>query len=139
MFWPAPNVDSGLVRLDRRAAPASSASRRDVFEAVDAAFAQRRKTLRSALAGWAGSAPAAEAALRAAGVDPGARGETLTVEEFARLAEHRPGRGGDGGGSAGTVDAGTVDDATGAADAPTTDRADTDHADMDRARTESPR
>ena len=57
---------------------------------VDAAFAQRRKTLRAALAGWAGSAAAAETALRAAGIDPSARGETLAVEDFARLAEHGP-------------------------------------------------
>ena len=93
VFWPAPNVDSGLVRLDRRAVPPTTvASRRDVFAAVDAAFAQRRKTLRSALSGWAGSPAAAEEALTAAGIDPGARGETLTVEEFARLAEHRPRR-----------------------------------------------
>ncbi|MEZ0112280.1 16S rRNA (adenine1518-N6/adenine1519-N6)-dimethyltransferase [Catenulispora sp. EB89] len=93
VFWPAPNVDSGLVRLDRRAVPPTTvADRRDVFTAVDAAFAQRRKTLRSALSGWAGSPAAAEGALTAAGIDPGARGETLTVEEFARLAEHRPPR-----------------------------------------------
>jgi 16S rRNA (adenine1518-N6/adenine1519-N6)-dimethyltransferase len=93
VFWPAPNVDSGLVRLDRRAVPPTGrAERRDVFAAVDAAFAQRRKTLRSALSGWAGSPAAAEEALTAAGIDPGARGETLTVEEFARLAEHRPRR-----------------------------------------------
>ena len=56
---------------------------------VDAAFAQRRKTLRAALAGWAGSAAAAEEALVAAGVSPRARGESLTVEEFARIAESR--------------------------------------------------
>ncbi|MEY9930162.1 16S rRNA (adenine1518-N6/adenine1519-N6)-dimethyltransferase [Catenulispora sp. GP43] len=93
VFWPAPNVDSGLVRLDRRAVPPTTrAERRDVFAAVDAAFAQRRKTLRSALSGWAGSPAAAEQALTAAGIAPGARGETLTVEEFARLAEHRPQR-----------------------------------------------
>ena len=91
VFWPAPNVDSGLVRLDRREAPPTAlVERREVFAAVDAAFAQRRKTLRSALSGWAGSAAAAERALVAAGIDPSARGETLTVEEFARLAEHRP-------------------------------------------------
>ena len=90
VFWPAPNVDSGLVRLDRRTPPSTLAARRDVFAAVDAAFAQRRKTLRSALGGWAGSPAAAEVALTAAGIDPGARGETLTVDEFARLAEHRP-------------------------------------------------
>jgi 16S rRNA (adenine1518-N6/adenine1519-N6)-dimethyltransferase len=57
---------------------------------VDAAFAQRRKTLRAALAGWAGTPAAAELALRAAGIDPSARGETLDVTQFARLAEHRP-------------------------------------------------
>ncbi|MER7398038.1 16S rRNA (adenine(1518)-N(6)/adenine(1519)-N(6))-dimethyltransferase RsmA [Streptomyces sp. NPDC000151] len=90
VFWPAPNVDSGLVSLVRRAAPLeTTASREEVFAAVDAAFAQRRKTLRSALSGWAGSAAAAEAALVAAGVSPQARGEALTVEEFARIAEHK--------------------------------------------------
>ncbi|MFI6577545.1 16S rRNA (adenine(1518)-N(6)/adenine(1519)-N(6))-dimethyltransferase RsmA [Nocardiopsis sp. NPDC050513] len=90
VFWPAPNVDSGLVELIRRPPPATKADRADVFRVVDAAFAQRRKTLRAALAGWAGSAPAAEAALRAAGVDPAARGESLGIEEFAAIAEHRP-------------------------------------------------
>ncbi|MFF2651819.1 16S rRNA (adenine(1518)-N(6)/adenine(1519)-N(6))-dimethyltransferase RsmA [Streptomyces sp. NPDC058045] len=90
VFWPAPNVDSGLVSLVRREEPlATGASRREVFAVVDAAFAQRRKTLRAALAGWAGSAAAAEAALRAAGVSPQARGESLTVHEFARIAERR--------------------------------------------------
>lgn len=57
---------------------------------IDAAFAQRRKMLRSALAGWAGSSAAAEAALTAAGVPPTARGETLDVAQFARIAEQRP-------------------------------------------------
>ncbi|MEU7341463.1 16S rRNA (adenine(1518)-N(6)/adenine(1519)-N(6))-dimethyltransferase RsmA [Streptomyces sp. NPDC007074] len=90
VFWPAPNVDSGLVSLTRRTEPvATTASRHEVFAVVDAAFAQRRKTLRAALAGWAGSPVAAEAALVAAGVSPQARGESLTVEEFARIAEHR--------------------------------------------------
>ncbi|HJQ43649.1 MAG TPA: 16S rRNA (adenine(1518)-N(6)/adenine(1519)-N(6))-dimethyltransferase RsmA [Jatrophihabitantaceae bacterium] len=88
VFWPEPNVESGLVRLTRREPPATTASRADVFALIDAAFAQRRKTLRAALAGWAGSAPAAEDALRAAGIDPKARGETLSVTDFARLAEH---------------------------------------------------
>lgn len=90
VFWPAPNVDSGLVSLVRREPPRTSASRGEVFAAVDAAFAQRRKTLRAALAGWAGSPAAAEAALVAAGVSPQARGEALTVAEFAAIAEHRP-------------------------------------------------
>jgi 16S rRNA (adenine1518-N6/adenine1519-N6)-dimethyltransferase len=85
VFWPVPNVDSGLVALTRRAAP-STVSREEVFALVDAAFAQRRKTLRAALAGWAGSAAAAERVLRAAGVDPAARGEQLTVGDFARIA-----------------------------------------------------
>jgi 16S rRNA (adenine1518-N6/adenine1519-N6)-dimethyltransferase len=84
VFWPAPHVDSGLVAFTRREPPPGD--RRATFAAVDAAFAQRRKTLRAALAGWAGSAAAAEARLRAAGIDPGARGEVLGVEDFARLA-----------------------------------------------------
>ncbi|MFB7287190.1 16S rRNA (adenine(1518)-N(6)/adenine(1519)-N(6))-dimethyltransferase RsmA [Actinacidiphila glaucinigra] len=89
VFWPAPNVDSGLVSLVRRKEPLrTTASREQVFAVVDAAFAQRRKTLRAALAGWAGSAAAAEEALVAAGVSPQARGEALTVEEFAAIAEH---------------------------------------------------
>ena len=92
VFWPVPNVDSGLVRLTRREPPASTAGRAAVFAVVDAAFAQRRKTLRAALAGWAGSPAAAEDALRAAGIDPQARGETVDVAGFARLAQHRPAR-----------------------------------------------
>jgi 16S rRNA (adenine1518-N6/adenine1519-N6)-dimethyltransferase len=92
VFWPAPNVDSGLVALTRREPPATTATRAEVFRLVDAAFGQRRKTLRAALAGWAGSAPAAEEALRAAGIDPRTRGEQLTVADFARLAEHAPPR-----------------------------------------------
>ncbi|WP_369204161.1 16S rRNA (adenine(1518)-N(6)/adenine(1519)-N(6))-dimethyltransferase RsmA [Streptomyces sp. PU-14G] len=94
VFWPAPNVDSGLVSLVRRPhPPRTTAGREEVFAVVDAAFAQRRKTLRAALAGWAGSGAAAEEALRAAGVSPKARGESLTVAEFAAIAEHRPGAG----------------------------------------------
>ncbi|MFG2139607.1 16S rRNA (adenine(1518)-N(6)/adenine(1519)-N(6))-dimethyltransferase RsmA [Streptomyces sp. NPDC048650] len=98
VFWPAPNVDSGLVSLVRREKPvATTASRREVFAVVDAAFAQRRKTLRAALSGWAGSAAAAEAALTGAGISPQARGEALTVEEFARIAEHKVRTEGDAG------------------------------------------
>jgi 16S rRNA (adenine1518-N6/adenine1519-N6)-dimethyltransferase len=90
VFWPAPNVDSGLVAMTRRDPPASGASRAEVFAVVDAAFAQRRKGLRAALAGWAGSPAAAETALQAAGLDPRLRGEALAVADFARLADHRP-------------------------------------------------
>jgi 16S rRNA (adenine1518-N6/adenine1519-N6)-dimethyltransferase len=85
VFWPVPNVDSGLVRLERREPP-TEASRKETFAVVDAAFAQRRKTLRAALAGWASGAANAEKALRAAGVDPAARGETLDIASFARIA-----------------------------------------------------
>ncbi|PZG25583.1 16S rRNA (adenine(1518)-N(6)/adenine(1519)-N(6))-dimethyltransferase [Spongiactinospora gelatinilytica] len=90
VFWPVPNVDSGLVALTRREPPATTASREEVFAVIDAAFAQRRKTLRAALAGWAGTAAAAEESLRRAGVDPSSRGERLAVTDFARVAEHRP-------------------------------------------------
>jgi 16S rRNA (adenine1518-N6/adenine1519-N6)-dimethyltransferase len=90
VFWPVPNVDSGLVALTRREPPRSTAGRAAVFACIDAAFAQRRKMLRSALAGWAGSAAAAHAALAAAGIDETLRGEQLTVEQFAALADARP-------------------------------------------------
>jgi 16S rRNA (adenine1518-N6/adenine1519-N6)-dimethyltransferase len=86
VFWPVPNVDSRLVAFTRRDPPESAAGREEVFAVIDAAFRQRRKTLRAALAGWAGSAAEAERLLRAAGLDPGARGESLDVSQFARLA-----------------------------------------------------
>jgi len=89
VFWPVPNVDSGLVAFTRQAPPGADAGRDEVFAVVDAAFSQRRKTLRAALARWAGSADRAERILRAAGVDPGARGEALTVTDFARIAAAR--------------------------------------------------
>jgi 16S rRNA (adenine1518-N6/adenine1519-N6)-dimethyltransferase len=87
VFWPAPNVDSGLVAWTHRDPPAVTVGREQVFAVVDAAFAQRRKTLRSTLKQLAGSVEAAEAALSAAGVDPMSRGESLDVTAFARIAE----------------------------------------------------
>jgi 16S rRNA (adenine1518-N6/adenine1519-N6)-dimethyltransferase len=87
VFWPAPNVDSGLVAWTRRDPPATTATREQVFAVVDAAFAQRRKALRGALRGLAGSAEGAIVALEAAGVEPLARGESLGVPEFVRIAE----------------------------------------------------
>jgi 16S rRNA (adenine1518-N6/adenine1519-N6)-dimethyltransferase len=96
VFWPVPNVDSALVSFTRwgpdegpggSAAARGDAVRRRVFAVVDAAFAQRRKTLRSALRPWAGSAQAAERVLRAAGVDTGLRGEVIGVAEYLRIAE----------------------------------------------------
>lgn len=87
VFWPEPNVDSGLVRITRHdRTDATTASRDAVFTVVDAAFGQRRKALRGALAGLAGSAQASETALVAAGIDPMARGESLDVDDFIRLA-----------------------------------------------------
>ena len=87
VFWPVPNVDSKLVAFTRRNPPPTTASREEVFAVIDAAFGQRRKTLRAALASWAGSPAKAEDALRAAGVDPGARGEALGVADFAKIAD----------------------------------------------------
>jgi 16S rRNA (adenine1518-N6/adenine1519-N6)-dimethyltransferase len=85
VFWPVPNVDSGLVAFERHPPPLAGVRQEEVFAVVDAAFSQRRKTLRAALARWAGTAAGAEAVLRAAGVDPAARGESLTVADFARI------------------------------------------------------
>jgi len=91
VFWPVPNVDSGLVRLERRQPPPTTASRQQVFSLVDAAFSQRRKMLRSALSGRYGSSALAAEALERADIDPQARGEVLGVGDFARLAEVAPG------------------------------------------------
>jgi 16S rRNA (adenine1518-N6/adenine1519-N6)-dimethyltransferase len=87
VFWPAPNVDSGLVAWTRREPPATTATRLEVFEVIDAAFAQRRKALRGVLRGLAGSGEAAGEALVRAGVDPMARGESLGIAEFVRITE----------------------------------------------------
>jgi 16S rRNA (adenine1518-N6/adenine1519-N6)-dimethyltransferase len=109
VFWPVPNVDSKLVAFARRPAgevlgavdaedaegdleavgaerAAGTVSREETFKVIDAAFGQRRKTLRAALGVWAGSPVRADALLRAAEVDPGARGEALTIAQFARIA-----------------------------------------------------
>lgn len=87
VFWPVPNVDSALVRFERRDQP--DADRAEVFAVIDAAFSQRRKTLRQALAGWAGSPALAEEKLRTAGIDPSQRGEKLTIEDFVAIANVR--------------------------------------------------
>jgi 16S rRNA (adenine1518-N6/adenine1519-N6)-dimethyltransferase len=89
VFWPEPKVESGLVRIRRyRQAPwpIDATHRRRVFSVIDAAFAQRRKTLRGALSSLAGSPPEAEKWLRAAGIDPGLRGERLAIEDYVALA-----------------------------------------------------
>ncbi|MDO5701113.1 MAG: 16S rRNA (adenine(1518)-N(6)/adenine(1519)-N(6))-dimethyltransferase RsmA [Bowdeniella nasicola] len=87
VFWPVPNVDSVVVGITRRREPLGDECLREAtFAVVDAAFAQRRKTLRAALARWAGSAVEAERLLRAAGIDPSARGEALRIEDFRAIA-----------------------------------------------------
>lgn len=89
VFWPAPNIESGLVRIgvfEDAPWPITDESRAKVWPVIDAAFAQRRKTLRAALSGHFGSGAAAEEALRAADIDPKQRGEKLAVEDFVRLA-----------------------------------------------------
>ncbi|WP_347355029.1 16S rRNA (adenine(1518)-N(6)/adenine(1519)-N(6))-dimethyltransferase RsmA [Intrasporangium sp.] len=101
VFWPVPNVDSGLVAVRRRPPPPTTAAREEVFRCIEAAFGQRRKSLRRALVPWAGSVEAAQAALVAAGVDPGARGEQLDIAAFARVAEARARAGAAGPGTAG--------------------------------------
>lgn len=86
IFWPVPNVDSALVYFAKRAAPlGTEAERVATFALADAAFGQRRKTMRQAISGWAGSAAAAERILLAAGVNPQARGEQLEVHDFLKI------------------------------------------------------
>lgn len=89
VFWPAPNVDSGLVRIDVYQDSPWPVPYQRVWPLIDAAFAQRRKTLRAALAGHYGSAAAAEEALLKADIDPKLRGEKLAIDDFVRLAEVR--------------------------------------------------
>lgn len=86
VFWPAPNVDSGLVAIQRHPEP-TEAARTETFALIDAAFAQRRKMLRSALSGRFGSSAAAAQVLESANVPATARGETLTVDDFLRIAQ----------------------------------------------------
>ena len=88
-FWPAPDVDSVVIRLDFRAIPAAPLAPEDLFPVVRGAFGQRRKKIANALAASPGlslSRDDAYRALAAAGVDPDRRGETLSLDEFVRLA-----------------------------------------------------
>ena len=90
VFWPAPNVDSGLVAWTRREPPATTATREQVFAVVDAAFAHRRKALRGALRVARVRRRRSTPRSTPPGIDPLARGESLTVEDFARIAEGLP-------------------------------------------------
>lgn len=87
VFWPAPKIKSGLVAFERRAQLLSDLPRQEIFAIIDAAFAQRRKTLRAALATWAGSGARAGSLLEAAGIDPQLRGEKLDIHDFIKIAE----------------------------------------------------
>lgn len=94
VFWPIPRVYSGLVRIDRYETspwPAEDSFRQKVFDLVDTAFGQRRKTVRNAFLEWAGSGNASAEMLLAASIDPARRGETLTIADFVRLLQ-RSGR-----------------------------------------------
>jgi 16S rRNA (adenine1518-N6/adenine1519-N6)-dimethyltransferase len=86
IFWPIPNVDSALVYFEKREEEFPQQLRSEVFRVIDGAFAQRRKTLRQALADWAGSPAEAERLLIEAGISPQVRGEDLIVDDFVRLA-----------------------------------------------------
>lgn len=93
VFWPVPKVESALVSVScTRPYAESDVPVAEVFAVVDAAFAQRRKTLRSALASWAGSAARAEEICRLAGIDPQARGETIDVDGYVSLARQNAAR-----------------------------------------------
>ena len=90
VFWPIPRVYSGLVRIDRHETspwPTDTEFRQQVFELIDVAFAQRRKTARNAFAEWAGSGNESASRLLAASIDPSRRGETLAVADFVRLLQ----------------------------------------------------
>jgi 16S rRNA (adenine1518-N6/adenine1519-N6)-dimethyltransferase len=90
VFWPVPRVYSGLVRIDRHKNPpwpTDETFRRGVFELIDIAFAQRRKTVRNAFAAWAGSGNESARRLLSASIDPARRGETLTIADFVRLLQ----------------------------------------------------
>ena len=90
VFWPAPNVDSKLVSFTRRQTPGDEELRRKVFTIIDAAFAQRRKMLRSALSSLYGSSSAAEEILKRAKIDPTLRGEALEIAGFCAIAAVAP-------------------------------------------------
>ncbi len=92
VFWPQPRVDSGLVRFTRGVPPECRSTRQEVFGCIDAGFSQRRKKLRSALSSWAGGLVQADEVIRMAGIDSAARGEDLTVAEFAAIADARSAR-----------------------------------------------
>lgn len=87
VFWPAPNVDSGLVRIVRHEIDFDSALRPKLFAIVDSAFGQRRKTLRTALGQVFGKPDEVERILHEANISPGLRGEQLSLADFIAIAK----------------------------------------------------
>jgi 16S rRNA (adenine1518-N6/adenine1519-N6)-dimethyltransferase len=90
VFWPRPKVESVIVRLVRRDEPPTEVAEDRLWVVVDAGFAERRKTMRNALRRLGLEAGRADDVLEAAGIDPSARAETLSLEDFARIAESLP-------------------------------------------------
>jgi len=90
VFLPAPKVDSAVVRLLPRP-PKVSAPRKELFQVIRAAFQQRRKTLRNALKAltveWGLGLEQLDGALARCGLEPGVRGERLSLEEYSQLTE----------------------------------------------------
>jgi 16S rRNA (adenine1518-N6/adenine1519-N6)-dimethyltransferase len=90
VFWPRPKVESVIVRLTRRGEAPVAVDEDRLWAVVDAGFAERRKTMRNALRRLGVDGEVADDLLAGAGVDPSARAETLSLEEFARIAEALP-------------------------------------------------
>jgi 16S rRNA (adenine1518-N6/adenine1519-N6)-dimethyltransferase len=90
VFWPRPKVESVIVRLVRRDQPSVGVDEERLWTVVDAGFAERRKTVRNALRRLGVDGQDADDLLEAAGVDPSARAETLSLQDFARIAEALP-------------------------------------------------
>lgn len=87
VFWPIPNVDSSLVSFQRHEPLGDESLRKATFKVIDLAFGKRRKMLRAALAELFTSSAAAESALRQIDIDPTLRGESLSVNDFLRIAK----------------------------------------------------
>jgi 16S rRNA (adenine1518-N6/adenine1519-N6)-dimethyltransferase len=92
VFLPMPDVESVVVRIDRRARPEVAGGRARIFAVIEAGFAQRRKTIRRALRGGGWPATAVEVALGRAGIAGEARAETLSIGQFGALARALPPR-----------------------------------------------
>jgi 16S rRNA (adenine1518-N6/adenine1519-N6)-dimethyltransferase len=90
VFWPRPKVASVVVRLERSASPPVDVEPARLWRVVDAGFAERRKTMRSAVVRLGVDPGRADDLLREQGIDPRARAERLSLAQFARIAEVLP-------------------------------------------------